>query len=71
MADVAFSLHENIMKPFPEKNLSKTQEIYNKRISRARRTIKNYFGVLLARWGILQTTLKMLSENAEKIVLLV
>ncbi|XP_055908886.1 uncharacterized protein LOC129943447 [Eupeodes corollae] len=69
VGDAAFPLATNLMRPYPVTLLQPKEENFNKRLSRARRTIENSFGILVARWRILLTTLHMLPENAEKIIL--
>ena len=56
------------MKPYPGKQLDETQRVFNYRLSRARRTIENAFGILSAKWRIFRKPIRANVDLAEKIV---
>lgn len=58
LGDDAFPLNRRLMKPYSRNRnaqLSNEQKVFNYRLSRARRTIENAFGILTMRWGCLRT----------------
>lgn len=69
VADDAFPLTINIMKPFRQAQLdSASKEIYNYRISRARHVVENSFGILASRFRIFHTQINLEPENITKVV---
>ena len=68
VGDEAFGLKPWMQRPYPGKNLSEDRLIYNYRLSRARRTIENAFGILTARWRIFHRPIQTGIETAENIV---
>jgi len=69
VADDAFSLKENIMKPYSQKNLTNAQRVFNYRLSRARRTVENAFGILSQRFRIFSHSIHLQPEKAELITM--
>lgn len=53
----AFTLEENVLKPFPQKSLNYERRIYNYRLSRTRNVVENIFGLTANRFHILQTSI--------------
>ena len=69
VADDAFELSENLMKPYPTTKLSMSQRIFNYRLSRARRIVENAFGILATRFRILRREIEMAPKHASVVVL--
>lgn len=69
IGDDAFPLSKNLMKPYSDRNLDEKKRIFNYRLSRARRTIENAFGILVSRWRVLHRPICMHPKTADKIIL--
>ncbi|XP_040193133.1 protein ALP1-like [Rana temporaria] len=69
VADEAFGLAENLMRPYSGYGLNRQQKVYNYRLSRARRVVECAFGVCTAKWRVLLTSIHLDVENAIKVVL--
>lgn len=69
LGDSAFALNKNLMKPFPFKNINRSQRIFNYRLSRARRVVENAFGILSSRFRILRRPLDLDLDNVDAVVL--
>ena len=69
IADDAFPLQENIMKPYPHRNLDPAERIFNYRLSRARRVVENVFGILANRFRVFQAPIALEPEKIEMIIL--
>lgn len=67
LADAAFPLQELILKPYPFKNMTREQRIYNYRLSRGRRVVENAFGILANRFRVLLAPINL---SRDKVVLI-
>ena len=68
VGDPAFPLKPYLMRPYPGRNLENSEQIYNYRLSRARRVSENAFGILTQRWRVYQHRLNVNTELAMDIV---
>nr|CAI5866954.1 unnamed protein product [Callosobruchus analis] len=55
VADEAFAMSENVMRPYAKKDLDNKKRIFNYRLTRARRLIECTFGILANKWRIFHT----------------
>lgn len=71
VADAAFPLKTYLLKPYSKAKLvnNTPNKIFNYRLSRARRTIENAFGILRARFRVFQGPLQVQPNMVDKIVL--
>ncbi|XP_045453417.1 uncharacterized protein LOC123662651 [Melitaea cinxia] len=70
VADGAFSLRVDMIKPFRQADLhSRERKIFNYRLSRARHIVENAFGILASRFRIYHTVINLEPKNIEKIVM--
>lgn len=71
VGDEAFALHDNILKPYPQRSLNYERRIYNYRISRCRNVVENAFGLMSARFRILHTAINLEPSKVVSIVVAV
>lgn len=70
LADTAFALANNVMKPYSGiHNIGSKERVFNYRLSRARRTVENAFGISSAVFRILRKPLLLEPEKAELVVM--
>ncbi|XP_046686715.1 uncharacterized protein LOC124372373 [Homalodisca vitripennis] len=69
VADEAFELREDLMKPFNASVLNHERRICNYRFSRARRIVENVFGILVARFGVFQKPINLRLDRITDVVL--
>lgn len=68
VGDAAYPLKEYLMRPYSRNDLSQEQEIFNKRLSRARRLVECAFGIITAKWRILKTEIEIYPDKVDLIV---
>lgn len=70
VADAAFPLKTYLLKPYSKAKLvnNDSNKVFNYRLSRARRTVENAFGILRARFRIFQGPMQVQPDMADIIV---
>ena len=68
VADEAFGMCENLMRPYPAKKLNTDERIFNYRLSRARRFVECGFGILANKWRIFHRPLDVSIDMADEII---
>ncbi len=69
VGDEAFPLRSDVMKPFSFRNLDHEQRIFNYRLSRARRTVENAFGILANRLRIFHSNIALEPDKVATLTL--
>jgi len=69
VADKAFALKENILMPYGQRNVNNEQRIFNYRLSRARRTVENAFGILSQRFRIFNRPIQLHPSKVELVTM--
>ncbi|XP_063852072.1 putative nuclease HARBI1 [Scylla paramamosain] len=69
VADDAFPLQRHIMKPFSYRSQDTRERIFSYRLSRARRTVENAFGILANRFRVFHSPIDLPPSKIEYIVL--
>ena len=70
VADEAFPLLHNLMRPFPrcrESTLPKQAAIFNFRLSYTRMGVENTFGILAQRWCIFNRRIPLSADNVDNV----
>lgn len=67
VADEAFALHKNLLRPFPGRSLNNKRRVFNYRLSRARQHIECSFGIMSKKWRVFQTSMLVEPNTAIKI----
>ena len=67
VGDEIFALKPWLMRPYPGRNISEERSIFNYQLSRARRVIKNCFGILVARWRVFRSPIQASVETIVQI----
>lgn len=65
VADEAFPLRRDLMRPFPGLNLSHMNRVFNYRLSRARMIVENTFGILTSQWRMYRRVIGVSPENVD------
>nr|XP_022909001.1 protein ALP1-like isoform X2 [Onthophagus taurus] len=68
LGDDAYPLKKYLMKPYSKRNLSREEEIFNYRLSRCRRTVECSFGIMTAKWRLLNKPIECHPDKTGKVL---
>ncbi|XP_069800071.1 uncharacterized protein [Dendropsophus ebraccatus] len=68
VADEAFQMCENLLKPYSSRGLNYRQRIYNYRLTRARRFVECAFGILMAKWRVFTRPIQLQPDVVDELI---
>jgi len=68
VGDEAYPLTTYIMKPYSRRTLDRSKDIFNYRLSRARRVVECASGICASKWGILDKAIETKVDTGVEIV---
>lgn len=68
VGDEAFPLLEHLFRPFPGRENTWEKQVFNYRLSRARRIVENAFGILTARFRVFHTKIAVSPQRANAVI---
>jgi hypothetical protein len=68
LGDEAYPLLISFMKPYPRRQLTESRRLFNYCLSRGRRVVESAFGILAAKWRILNKPIETFPNMADRIV---
>lgn len=68
VADEAFGMSVNLMRPFPGNHLTREQRIFNYRLTVARRFVECSFGILSNKWRIFHRPLNLKYDTCVSVI---
>ncbi|XP_058628314.1 uncharacterized protein zgc:194221 [Onychostoma macrolepis] len=68
VADEAFPLRKNLMRPFPGRTLPRERRVFNYRLSRARLVVENAFEILSSQWRMYHRLIEVQPDVVERCV---
>lgn len=68
IGDEAYPLLKNLMKPYARNNLNEQNELFNKKLSRARKTVECAFGIMTMKWRVLCKAIETNPDTADMII---
>lgn len=69
VADEAFAMRTDLLKPYNQRELDYEKRIFNYRLSRARRVVENAFGILAKRFQIFSRPISLKLHYTKVVVL--
>ncbi|XP_066463503.1 uncharacterized protein [Eleutherodactylus coqui] len=67
LADEAFGLSNNVIRPFARRNIDTRRQVFNYRLIRARRHVECAFGIFANRWQVFLSRIQLASENVSAV----